>query len=166
MGEFFDSLSRIDVQKITEAKQIIFKHLSSAYNLSIQQFKNHEYIESSSVQRILNHPVHLIDKEGTLSPSALIPFCKFGGNMSNMGIKNKHFSVPVCNSFQAKVLNDQLCYEVDPNKYTYKDYLTANEFKQAIKQGLTLYIDTNDDRQTKYENSDFMIYINTLGMGT
>ena len=86
--------------------------------------------------------------------------------MSTMGVEIEHFDVPVCNSFQAKVLNDQLCYEVDPNKYTYKDYLTANEFKQAIKQGLTLYIDTNDDRQTKYENSDFMIYINTLGMGT
>ena len=157
MAEFLDSPSSVYVQKIKEAKQIILKHLSSAYDLYIQRFKNHEYIESSNVQEILNHPVHLINKEGFLSPSALIPFCKFGGNMSNMGIKNKHFSVPVCNSFQAKVLNDQLCYEVDPNKY--RKYRNNHD---DLKQGLTLYIDTNDDRQTSSEESKPMIYLDTL----
>ena len=33
-----------------------------------------------------------------------------------MGVKIDQFDVPVCNSFEATVLNDQLCYEVDPNK--------------------------------------------------
>ena len=32
--------------------------------------------------------------------------------MSAMGVKIDKFDVPVCNSFQAKILNDQLCYEV------------------------------------------------------
>ena len=73
------------------------------------------------------------------------------------------FDVPVCNSFQAKVLNDQLCYEVDPNQYTSKESSSAEEIKQRFKQGLTLYIDTNDDRQTTSKNTEFMIYINTLG---
>ena len=63
----------------------------------------------------------------------------------------------MCNSFQAKVLNDQLCYEVDPNKY--KINLNENE----LKQGLKLYIDTINDRQTKSEDTDFMIYLDTLG---
>ena len=154
-----------ELMNYEEVKTIIFKDLNAALNLSIEQFQAKNYIETEKVHKLLNHPVHIIDKEGNLSPSALIPFCEFAGNMSTMGVEIEHFDVPVCNSFQAKVLNDQLCYEVDPNKYTYKDYLTANEFKQAIKQGLTLYIDTNDDRQTKSENSDFMIYIDTLGMG-
>ena len=65
--------------------------------------------------------------------------------------------LPICSSFKAKVLNDQLCYEVDPNKY--KMNLNANE----LRQGLKLYIDTNNDRQTTSEDSDFMIYLDTLG---
>ena len=77
--------------------------------------------------------------------------------MLSMGVKIEQFEFPVCNSFQPKVLNDQLCYEVDPNKY--KMNLNANE----LKQGLKLYIDTNNDRQTKSEDSDFMIYMDTLG---
>ena len=101
--------------------------------------------------------MHIIDEEGKLSPSALIPFCEIGGNMSIMGTRTEYFREPVCTSFQAKILNDQLCYEVDPNKY--KMNLNANE----LKQGLKLYIDTNNDRQTTSEDSDFMIYLDTLG---
>ena len=33
-----------------------------------------------------------------------------------MGVNIKQFDVPVCNSFKAKILNDQLCYEIDLNK--------------------------------------------------
>ena len=68
---------------------------------------------SDIIQKYNNHPVHIIDMEGNLSPSAFIPFCEFGGNMSIMGTRIDQFEVPVCNSFHAKVLNDQLCYEVD-----------------------------------------------------
>ena len=41
---------------------------------------------SDIIQKYNNHPVHIIDMEGNLSPSAFIPFCEFGGNMSIMGI--------------------------------------------------------------------------------
>ena len=64
-----------------------------------------------------NHPVHIIDEDGEMSPTALIPFCEFGGNMSAMGVKIDQIDVPVCNSFKEKLLGDQLCYTVDPNKY-------------------------------------------------
>ena len=142
---------------VEEVKKVIFKDLNAALNLSIEQFEAQNFIETENVHKLLNHPVHIIDKEGNLSPSALIPFCEFAGNMSTMGVEIEHFDVPVCNSFQAKVLNDQLCYEVDPNKH--KMNLNANEFKQGLK----LYIDTNNDRQTTSEDSDFMIYLDTLG---
>ena len=52
-----------------------------------------------------------------MSPTALIPFCEFDGNMSIMGVKNENFNVPICNSFQEKIIGDQICYTVDPNKY-------------------------------------------------
>ena len=54
-----------------------------------------------------NHPVHIITKDNLPSPSALIPFCEFGGSMSVVGIKIDQFDVPVCNCFQARILNDQ-----------------------------------------------------------
>ena len=59
--------------------------------------------------------------------------------------------------FQAKILNDQLCYEVDPNKF--KDLVSSDKFKE----GMTFYVDTNEDRQTSSKDTDFMIYLNTLG---
>ena len=97
---------------------------------------------SETIQKYNNHPVHIIDMEGNLSPSALIPFCEFGGNMSIMGTKIDQFEVPVCNSFHAKVLNDQLCYEVDLNKYSNHEHV-----EQELKLGFYFLMDYNEDRQ-------------------
>ena len=77
-----------------------------------------------------------------LSPSSFIPFCEFGGNMSALGVKIEEFYAPVCNSFKARVLNNQLCYEVDVNEKISKPF-SANE----LKLGLVLLIDENWDRQ-------------------
>ena len=52
-----------------------------------------------------NHPVHIINKENRLSPSAFIPFCDFGGNMTAIGVMIEEFDIPVCNGFHAKILN-------------------------------------------------------------
>ena len=77
-----------------------------------------------------------------MSPSAFIPFCDFGGDMSAMGQKIDQFEVPVCNSFQAKNFNDQLCYEVDLNKFTNK-----NNIVRELKLGFNFLMDYNEDRQ-------------------
>ena len=141
--------------------------------LFLDQIKN-----NSTMHRVSNHPVHILDENGNLSPSAFIPFCSFGGNMSAMGVKIDQFDVPVCNSFRAKILNDQLCYEVDPNLFIDK----AN-VKENLKLGLDLVLDYNKDRQTRLdlisqENSEAMsivqreqdkngqaeIYLNSLGL--
>ena len=63
--------------------------------------------------------------------------------MSQMGIKVDNFKVPVCNSFKAKILNDQLCYEVDIKNFTTKIS------KKDLKVGLTFLLDYNEDRQIK-----------------
>ena len=65
--------------------------------------------------------MHIQNEDGSTSPTALIPFCKFGGDMSIMGVKMEEVDVPVCNSFRPKIVLDQLCYTVDPNK---GDFLT------------------------------------------
>ena len=146
-----------------EVKPVIFKDLAAAFNLSFEQFGKLKYIETKKVHKLINHPVHIIDDEGNLSPSALIPFCDFGGQNLTTGVEVDGFNLPVCNSFKAKVLNDQLCYEVDPNKYMNKTFLSAEEYNLSLRHGVTLYIDTNEDRQTTSKNTEFMIYINTLG---
>ena len=61
-----------------------------------------------NLQGETNHPVHIQNEDGTLSPTALIPFCEFGGNMPIMGVKIDKFDVPVCNSFMPKLLGNQL----------------------------------------------------------
>ena len=69
--------------------------------------------------------------------------------MSIVGVKIDQFDVPVCNSFQAKILNDQLCYEVDLNKFSIKDNID-NE----LKLGFAFLMDYNEDRQVTLFNED------------
>ena len=116
----------------------------------MKQFKN--ILESKKLHQLSNHPVHLIDEEGNLSPTALIPFCDLGGNMSAMGVKIDQFHFPVCNSFVSKVVNDQLCYELDPHKYIGK----TDDAEDARKLDLLLIIDYNEDRQLEFDDSKGM----------
>ena len=96
--------------------------------------------EIEKLLRVTNHPVHIVDQDQKLSPTALIPFCEFSGDMSVMGVKIDQFDVPVCNSFRPKIVKNQLCYEVDPNKY--QKYLNEDS-----KLTLKLFIDQNEDRE-------------------
>ena len=129
---------------------------------------------------MINHPVHIMTKENKLSPSAFIPFCDFGGNMSSVGKRIDNFTDPVCNSFEAKLLNDQLCYEVDLNKFSDKDNI-----KSELEIGFNFVIDYNEDRQVFFQpqkivqnrehslaknvlqyyhrNQNFFIYFDTIG---
>ena len=96
-----------------------------------------------------------------------------------MGIKNEKINrtitVPVCNSFKAKIVQDQLCYQVDP--FNYVKSLSIKESKLS----LILYINYNEDRwlpmNTRIESNDNIldgydfaeeqeenIIINTIGI--
>ena len=66
--------------------------------------------------------------------------------MSAMGVKIDKFDVPVCNSFQAKILNDQLCYEVDLSRFADADNLGSQ-----LKLGFNIIMDYNEDRQILFE---------------
>ena len=89
-----------------------------------------------------NHPVHILDDKNELSPSAFIPFCSFGENMESMGTYIEGFDVPVCNSFKAKVHNDQLCYEVDLEKFKNKENMVSQ-----LGYGLIMILDYNEEKQ-------------------
>ena len=102
--------------------------------------------KSQLIHTISNHPVHILDKNRDLSPSSFIPFCQFGDKV--LGIKIPQFPVPVCNIFRPKILNDQLCYEVDLNQF--KESLSASN----LKKGIIFFIDNNEDRQYSWIEKD------------
>ena len=92
------------------------------------------------MQKISNHPVHILNSEGDFSPSAFIPFCVFGNN--EIGEKIDDFKVPVCNIFVAKNWNDQVCYELDLNLLKDED-----DIFHQLKDGILLILDLNEERQ-------------------
>ena len=97
--------------------------------------------------------------------------------MSSVGIFIDHMNVFLCNSFQAKVLNDQLCYEVDLKKFS-----DGNNNRKKMKLGFSFILDYNEDKQvTSYqennslelgltnsfdeseENNHAIVYLDTIG---
>ena len=114
---------------------------------------------SKEAQKLSNHPIHVMDQFGNLSPTALLPFCKFGGNTSVMGVKIDNFDDPVCNSFRPKIVMDQLCYQVDPNEYKNKIDLQG-DFT------LSLFINYNEDKEMALENNETMAEDNVIRIDT
>ena len=125
-------------------------------------------------------PVHIENKTGGLSPSAFIPFCEFGGNMTLLGKANKHFSWPVCDKFKPTVHAGRLCYSLDLESLE-EDI----EIRKGPSNGLTFVMDYNEERMVKEENklkvkkgkkglyemhhsagysSEALIFLDTLGM--
>ena len=102
--------------------------------------------------------------------------------MSSMGVNIDYFDIPICTSFEATVLNDQLCYEVDLNKFSNKDNI-----KNELESGFIFHMDYNEDRQvigdddvenTKFKEKSFAnrvvksdhenhasLILNTIGAG-
>ena len=102
----------------------------------------------------------MYDKEGNLSPSTFIPFCAFGKNMTSIGFRKKGFDLPICTGFQSVILNDQLCYEVDLEKYK-----NRNNLKDDLETGLAFFMDYNEDRQVKlgYKGSGHVMHEDLVG---
>ena len=97
------------------------------------------------LRTVANHPVHIVDEKGDLSPSAFIPFCSFGGK--SLGTNYEDFPIPVCDKFRAKVKNNQVCYELDLERLKNEDNI-----KEQLKTGLVLILDYNEDRQLMKSN--------------
>ena len=92
------------------------------------------------LQTVSNHPVHILNNAGKLSPSSFLPFCSFGEEF--VGTNIKEFDIPVCDIFKPKLYFDQLCYETDLQK------LKENrKLEKQLKYGLTLVLDYNDEKQ-------------------
>ena len=92
----------------------------------------------------INHPAHLVREEGNLSLSAFIPLCQLGDDMSVMGTQIPEFSRTVCSGFEKTVVEGELCYQADVNKY--RDGL---DWRESMQFSLGFLIDTNQEYDTK-----------------
>ena len=85
--------------------------------------------------------------------------------MKSMGRVVNGFHDPVCDIFETKIRNEQLCYEVDLEKYKDK-----NKIKEQLKAGLVLFLDYNLERQSETYNpykvnknqNNVHIYLDTI----
>ena len=102
-------------------------------------------IDTKLLQRVSNHPVHILNNEGLFSPSSFIPFCSFGEEF--IGAKNEKFNIPICDIFKPKPHFDQLCYEM--NLQELKD---STKLENQLKFGLTLVLDYNEERQINFNS--------------
>ena len=68
--------------------------------------------------------------------------------MSVVGVKLDQFDDPVCNSFKAKINNDQLCYEVDLNRFSNKSNIA-----EELESGFYFLMDYNEDRQVTRQST-------------
>ena len=83
-----------------------------------------------------------MNSDGNKSPTSFITFCSFGRDMEVLGKKIEGFDNPVCNSFQATVHIDQVCFEIDLEHYKDKENI-ANQ----LESGLEIILDYNEERQ-------------------
>ena len=87
---------------------------------------------------LLNHPVHILDDDENLSPSAFIPFCSFQDIPDPLSKEYGNFSNPVCSSFKKRILDGQLCYQIDVNIKINETTMTGPQ-----KGGLSFLVDVN-----------------------
>ena len=99
-------------------------------------------LDHDLLHTITNHPVHIIDSNGKMSPSAFIPFCSFGKSMEIVGMTLEGFNDPVCNSFVPTVHHNQLCYKID-----LENFRNNKETENQLKYGLILILDYNENKQ-------------------
>ena len=101
---------------------------------------------SKLLAKMSNHPVSIYDKQGMISPSALIPFCSFGSKMIGSKVANMTFHV--CDIFVPTVFKGGLCYQADAKRSP------GQAFFEGKGSGLMLLLDNNKERTIDTSNSE------------
>ena len=68
--------------------------------------------------------------------------------MSATGFKYEQFNLHVCSCFETKMLNDQLCYEVNLNNFS-----DNSNIENELKLGFNFLMDYNEDRQVTLDHN-------------
>ena len=99
-------------------------------------------LDDPEISAMINHPVHIIDRDGNFTQSSFIPFCALAGDMEILGQQVPNFQFPVCTKFKPKNLFGDLCYELDVNDVKDKIKVT-----NGVLGGITFAMDYNEDRR-------------------
>ena len=83
---------------------------------------------------------HLLNQNGKLQPSALIPFCASDGNSLILGKMIENFSNPVCSAFQPELYKGQQCYSLDIENILKEKNVTI---RSGREYGLSFLVDEN-----------------------
>ena len=94
------------------------------------------------------HPPHLIDSSGSLTPTALIPFCAYQTNMTIVGQKVQDPPFMACSQFYPTVLEGQICYSM--NLSTVK----TGKTKTGLDSELFMIIDSGRSRDNRESRLD------------
>ena len=89
------------------------------------------------------HPVHLLNDQGKVLPTAFIPFCSFGGDDEILGQKVQRISVPICTAFKQTLFGGRKCYSLDVNDIISNTNISVSH---GEKSGLSFLLDMNEDR--------------------
>ena len=136
---------------------------ASWHNSILHVFSVLSIPEVAGVSRELSlHPVHLTkDQEGHLPPSALVPFCFYQMDRSQLGQASADLNLTVCNKFEPIILEGQRCYSLDTARFGVKPT------SEGRTKGLFLLLDPNPYSQIPnagqtIEEGSFKIFIHTL----
>ena len=131
------------------------------------------------LHEVSNHPPHLIDSSGSLTPSGLIPFCAYQTSMTLLGQTRQDLPFTVCSGFKPFILQGQLCYSLDLST------IKIDTAKTGMKHGLVLILDEGRSKNhqktekftkkaitslnfetSSHSESSARIYLNTLASFT
>ena len=94
------------------------------------------------------HPPHLIDSSGSLTPTALIPFCAYQTNATLLGQNRQDLPYTVCTHFQPTVLDGQRCYSLNLTS------IYKGKTKIGKAAGLVIIIDTGVQNTNRTQSED------------
>ena len=108
--------------------------------------------DRAETQLVLHHPVHIVREDGSLSPSAFIPFCDLGGDAALLGRRVEGFDLPVCDKFEVTSLEGRRCYRLDTTKHIPR-LSSTRQWRELLSKGLTLLLDYNEDRDIHFQSN-------------
>ena len=106
------------------------------YHSVFVAFHRVTFLSDLTVAEASLNPPNLVDSQGNFTPSALVPFCAYDGDMNITGEYIPGLDIPICNKFKPFLLDGQLCYAIDM-----KAILDEKVTRPGRGFGLTLAID-------------------------
>ena len=82
-----------------------------------------------------------------MNPSAFIPYCAIGGNMSMIGKQVENFTYPVCTHFEPTILYGQRCYRLNLDTVEYT-------VRQGQEGGVSFIMDYNEERNLRFSEDN------------